>query len=92
MSLMSKVIYEVSNLIKGMNMMSEEQARDILIDLANRYLSCDPELNSLLEIIKDKSRSGLPVRGVLESMKKYRTIEYLEQDKKDIEELLYLYG
>jgi len=72
--------------------MSKEQARNILVDLANKYLSCDPELKSLLKIIKDKSRPGLPVRGVLESMKKYRTIEYLEQDKKVIEELLYLYG
>jgi len=73
-------------------MIREEQAREILIDLANRYLSCDPELKSLLEIIEDKSRPGLPVRGMLESMKKYITIEYLEQDKKVIEELLYLYG
>jgi len=73
-------------------MISEEQARNILVDLVNRYLSCDPELKSLLKIIEDKSRPGLPVRGVLESMKKYRTIDYLEQDKKVIEELWYLYG
>jgi len=73
-------------------MMNEEEARNILIDLANRYLSCDPELNSLLKVIQDKSRPGLPVRGVLESMKKHQTIEYLDQDKKIIEELLYLYG
>lgn len=73
-------------------MMNEEEARNILVDLTNKYLSSDPEFENLLKIIKDKSRAGLPIKGVLESMRRYRTIEYLEQDKKVIEELFYLYG
>ena len=73
-------------------MMSEDQARCALVDLVNKYLSSDPEINRLLKVINDKSRPGLPVRGVLESMREYRTIEYSELDKEAIEELLYLYG
>ncbi|BFM48203.1 hypothetical protein [Marinomonas sp. THO17] len=73
-------------------MMNEEQAQYALIGLVNKYLTSDPEIDNILKIINDKSRPGLPIRGVLEKIKKYRTIEYSELDKDIIEELLYLYG
>ncbi|QUX96779.1 hypothetical protein C0J08_15855 [Marinomonas sp. CT5] len=75
-------------------MMSEDQARYALVELVNTYLSSDPEINNLLKKINDNSKLGLPlpIRGVLESMREYRTIEYSELDKEIIEELLYLYG
>ncbi len=73
-------------------MMNDDQARRVMIDLVNRYLSSDPEKNDLIDIIKDKSRPGLPIRGVLENMRQYRTTDYSESDKELIEDLLYMYG
>ena len=73
-------------------MLDENEAREALIDLAKKYLADDPDLSNLIDIINDRSRPGLPVRGVLESMRSFRKIEYSDADKELIEELIYLYG
>jgi len=73
-------------------MMSEAEARQALEGLAKKYLSADPDLDRLIAIIRDKARPGLPVRGVLEEMRKYRDQPYSADDKELIDELLYLYG
>ncbi|MCQ3831124.1 hypothetical protein HXX02_16945 [Microbulbifer elongatus] len=72
-------------------MMTEDQARDALVGLVKKYLPSGAKENKLIKIINDTSRPGLPVRGVLESMKG-KTTEYSDSDKKLIEELIYLYG
>ena len=73
-------------------MMSQMQARQALKNLATRYLKKDPGLTELINVINDSTRPGLPVRGVLEHIRKFRTVEIAETDKELIEELLYLYG
>lgn len=73
-------------------MMNENQARLELIALAKKYLQADPELPKLINIINDRTRPGLPVRGILESIREHRTIDISDEDKEIIEELIYLYG
>ncbi|MEZ5504925.1 MAG: hypothetical protein R3F47_08320 [Gammaproteobacteria bacterium] len=73
-------------------MMNENKARLELIALAKKYLQADPELPKLINVINDKTRPGLPVRGILESMREHRTIDISDKDKDIIDELLYLYG
>jgi hypothetical protein len=72
--------------------MTEDQARQAMLNLVDTYLASDPDKNNLIDVINNRSRPGLPIRGVLESMRKYRAIEYSESDKELIEDLLYMYG
>lgn len=72
--------------------MNHEQARHALKDLALKYLKADPSLTDLINVINDTSRPGLPVRGLLERIRKFREIDITEIDKELIEELLYMYG
>lgn len=73
-------------------MMSENEARSSLEKLVHEYLESAPVKLKLVEIIRDKSRPGLPIRGVLEEMRKYREKDYTVEDKNLIDELIYLYG
>lgn len=73
-------------------MMNESESRKALENLAKKYLQADPDLQNLINIINDETRPGLPVRGILESIRNYRTVEISEADKDVIEELIYLYG
>ena len=73
-------------------MMNESEAREALIKLAREYLNNYPDIENLESIIKDESRPGLPVKGVLQNMRKYRTQDYSDKDLEIIEELIYLYG
>ncbi len=73
-------------------MMTDDEARQQLEGLARKYLHDDPDLPNLIGIIKNKSRPGLPVRGVLESIRIHKTVEYSGPEKDLIEELIYLYG
>ncbi|GFM95074.1 hypothetical protein PSCICP_50460 [Pseudomonas cichorii] len=53
-------------------MLNDEQARDSLKNLIIKYLKDkDPEADRLTEIVEDRSRQ-IPIRGVLERMKKLR--------------------
>jgi len=72
--------------------MTESEAREALIKITRKYLKNFPDIERLISIIKDESRPGLPVRGVLEDMKKHRTEDYSNKDREIIEELIYLYG
>ncbi|WP_231757928.1 hypothetical protein [Microbulbifer elongatus] len=71
--------------------MTEDQARGELVGLVKKYLLDGPKERKLIKVINDTSRPGLPVRGVLESMKG-KTTEFSGLDKMLIEELTYLYG
>lgn len=72
--------------------MNQNQSRQALKNLAIKYLQTDPQLIDLINTIDDSSRPGLPIRGVLERIKKFRVIEITDSDQEIIEELLYLYG
>lgn len=73
-------------------MMNDEESRKALENIAYKYLQDDPDLPYLIEIINDRSRPGLPIRGVLENIRIRRKIEISEADREIIEELIYLYG
>lgn len=72
--------------------MNELEARQALENIAKKYLQADPALSDLIAIINDSGRPGLPVRGVLESIRQCRAVEISEGDKEIVEELIYLYG
>ncbi|MEJ2755382.1 MAG: hypothetical protein P8104_05995 [Gammaproteobacteria bacterium] len=73
-------------------MMTADQARAELEKLALKYLKSNSELPGLVKIINDKTRPGLPVRGVLESIRTQNVVDYDDTEKEIIEELIYLYG
>lgn len=73
-------------------MINESQARHELEKLATKYLKGDPDLPKLIDVINDKTRPGLPVRGVLERIRHHKVGEYVDSEKQLIEELIYLYG
>ena len=73
-------------------MMTDHDARKALKNLVEKFLDSSPDQNTLISIIEVETRPALPVRGVLEEMRKYRSKEYSDDDKKTIDELLYLYG
>jgi hypothetical protein len=60
--------------------------------LIEKYLTGqDPEAENLLLILDNKQRR-IPIRGILENIKKYKKQEYTEHEKKIIDELIYNYG
>ncbi len=73
-------------------MMTEDEARLNLENIARKYLQNSPKLDEFINIIRDKNRPGLPVRGIMEEMRKYRDIDYSKEDQDVISELMYLYG
>lgn len=73
-------------------MMSDSEARVCLECLVDKYMIDCPEKEILKNVIQDKARPGLPIRGVLESMRGRREREYEKEDLAVIDELLYLYG
>lgn len=73
--------------------MDYESSKKDLIQIVDRYLSTSPERDQLIAVIEDSSRPGLPIRGVLESVRNTRDHpEFSTADREIIEELLYLYG
>lgn len=73
-------------------MPNDEQARKSLIDLIKKYLkNKDPEADQLIEIVEDRSRQ-VPIRGVLERIKKHTHPPFTQQELETIEDLLYAYG
>ena len=73
-------------------MMTDDEVRKALEGLIVKYLKGTPDFDELLIIIRDKKRPGLPIRGVLESMRQHRKDNYSQQNKDAIEELIYMYG
>lgn len=72
--------------------MTDDQARKMLENLTKKYLPGSPEHDRLIKVINDKSRPGLPVRGILEEIRNYKTGEYTEYEKEMIDDLLYMFG
>lgn len=73
-------------------MITEDEARKSLEELIDKYIPHHPEKDRLIGIVRDESRPGLPIRGILEHMKGNRSLDYSPEDIKLIEELIYLYG
>ena len=73
--------------------MDVQTSKKELIRIVNRYLPEASERDRLIAVIEDPSRPGLPIRGVLESIRQSREHpDFSVSDKEIIEELLYLYG
>jgi hypothetical protein len=72
--------------------MTEDEARLNLENIVRKYLQKSPKLDEFINIVRDKNRPGLPIRGILEEMRKYRDTDYSKEDQDVIKELMYLYG
>ncbi|VVN04652.1 hypothetical protein [Pseudomonas fluorescens] len=73
-------------------MLSDPVARVALKELIEKYLKGrDPDYDRLIEIVQDPSRQ-VPIRGVLEGMRRYSKVQYTQQDLGLIDDLLYMYG
>lgn len=73
-------------------MLTDEQARVALKELIEKYLKDDdPNYIRLIGIILNPSRQ-IPIRGVLEDIKRYDNVRYTKQEFALIDELLYMYG
>ncbi|SMF14083.1 hypothetical protein SAMN02745866_00905 [Alteromonadaceae bacterium Bs31] len=72
--------------------MTDDEAKQELENLAKKYLVGSPDYDRLIDVINDKSRPGLPVRGILEEIGKYESCEFTEDEKNLIEDLLYMFG
>lgn len=73
-------------------MLNDDEAKVKLKGLIERYISDKSEKERLIQVIEDPSRPGLPVRGVLEIIGKYKKQEYSEMEKEVISDLIYMYG
>jgi hypothetical protein len=72
--------------------MTDDEAREKLECLIIKHLKGSPDANRLMTIVRDKSRPGLPVRGVLEIIGRQGNIPFDESENVLIEELIYRYG
>jgi hypothetical protein len=45
----------------------------------------------IIEIVQDPSRQ-VPIRGVLEDIRRYNKVQYTQQELELIDDLLYMYG
>lgn len=73
-------------------MLSDPEARVALKELIEQYLKgSDPDYDRLIEIVQDPSRQ-VPIRGVLEDIRRYSKVQYTQQDLELIDDLLYMYG
>ncbi|KHA73522.1 hypothetical protein NZ35_10135 [Pseudomonas chlororaphis] len=73
-------------------MLSDPEARVALKELIEKHLKGrDPDYDRLIEIVQDPSRQ-VPIRGVLEDMRRYNKVQYTQQDLGLIDDLLYMYG
>ncbi|MBV4474731.1 hypothetical protein KVQ74_11175 [Pseudomonas sp. COW3] len=73
-------------------MRTDLQHRLLLTELIENHLNNkDPDYEQLLGIAKDPSRP-VPIRGVLESIRRYSSTQLTESELKTIDDLLYLYG
>ncbi|WP_454562135.1 hypothetical protein [Pseudomonas sp. AIG] len=73
-------------------MLSDPEARVALKELIEKHLKGrDPDYDRLIEIVQDPSRQ-VPIRSVLEDIRRYSKVQYTQQDLELIDDLLYLYG
>lgn len=73
-------------------MLTDHQARAALIDLIKKYLKGkDPEYENLIEITGNLLRQ-VPIRAVLEHIRKFSPIQFQRLELAIVDELLYAYG
>ncbi|GFM66996.1 hypothetical protein PSCICJ_31140 [Pseudomonas cichorii] len=73
-------------------MLNDGQVRDSLNNLIIKYLKDkDPETDQLIKVVKDRSRP-LPIKGILERIKKYDHPPFTRQELDTIEYILYAHG
>lgn len=72
--------------------MNKNEAAAQLVYLLNKYHGDESEKRSLIAIINDPSRPGLPVRGCLEDLRPYMNQGLSDADKLLIDDLLYYFG
>ncbi len=73
-------------------MLTDLEAREALKELIEKYLrEIDADFDRLIEITHDPSRQ-VPIRGVLEAIRRYNNAQYSQQEFELIDELLYMYG
>ncbi|MCF5167182.1 MULTISPECIES: hypothetical protein [Pseudomonas] len=73
-------------------MLTDLEARVSLKELIEKYLKARaPDYDRLIEIVQDSSRQ-VPIRGVLEDIRRYNKVQYTQQELKLINDLLYMYG
>ncbi|APC14620.1 hypothetical protein BLL42_02300 [Pseudomonas frederiksbergensis] len=73
-------------------MLTDQQARLSLKELIHKYLKGkDPEHDRLIEMVEDPSRQ-VPIRGVLEHIRKFNNVQFTQLELDLIHELLYAHG
>ncbi|CAI8829933.1 conserved hypothetical protein [Pseudomonas sp. IT-P100] len=73
-------------------MLTDLQARVSLKELIEKYLKGrDPDYDRLIEIVQDTSRQ-VPIRGVLEDIRRFNNVQFTQQELELIDDLLYMYG
>ncbi|AZD33010.1 hypothetical protein C4K22_0236 [Pseudomonas chlororaphis subsp. aurantiaca] len=73
-------------------MLTDQQARLSLKELSEKYLKGrDLDYERLIEIVEDPSRQ-VPIRGVLEDIRRFNNVQFTQQELELIDELLYMYG
>ncbi len=73
-------------------MLTDQQARLSLKELIEKYLKGrDLDYERLIEIVQDPSRQ-VPIRGVLEDIRRFNNVQFTQQELELIDGLLYMYG
>ncbi|WPO45593.1 hypothetical protein [Pseudomonas sp. S1Bt23] len=73
-------------------MLTDQQAHFSLKELIEKYLKGrDPDYERLIEIAEDPSWQ-VPIRGVLEDIRRFNNVQLTQQELDLIDDLLYMYG
>ncbi|AZD58246.1 hypothetical protein C4K18_0242 [Pseudomonas chlororaphis subsp. aurantiaca] len=73
-------------------MLADQQTRLSLKELIEKHLKGrDPDYERLIEIVEDPSRQ-VPIRGVLEDIRRFNNVQLTQQELDLIDDLLYMYG
>ncbi|RON33370.1 hypothetical protein [Pseudomonas brassicacearum] len=73
-------------------MLTDPQARLSLKELIEKHLKGrDPDYERLIEIVQDPSRQ-VPIRGVLEDIRRFNNVQFTQQELELIDGLLSMYG
>ncbi len=81
------------SLLSGeMAVLTELQARTALKELIEKYLKDKSlDFDRLIEIVQNPSRQ-VPIKGVLEDIRRHNKIEYTLEELQLFDNLLYMYG
>lgn len=73
-------------------MLTDQQARIALKEIVEKYLKgIAPDYQLLIELIEDSSQP-VPVRGLLEDIRKYGNARYTQQELEHIDDCIYIFG